>query len=470
MRLAHALKWSFGAELASRAIQPIAFIVLARLLVPSDFGVISAAMMVAALAEIFCDAGMGNAVVQRQNQLKEAANAAFWVNLGLGAVVGTLLFFSADFIAREMFHDARVAAVLQVGVVQVLLVALSSVQTALLQKEMAFQKLFWVRFVTVTLPGLASVPLALHGCGYWALVAGSLAGQLAQTVLLWRMSTWRPTLGIDLGVLKDVMRFGFWAAASGVLAWFFMWADSLIVGMYLGSHDLGLYRTGNQFTTIVFAMLLAPVLPVLYSHLSRVADMQSIRKTMELTIRFLVLIGIPIGLALIILAPEIEFLVFGQKWQGIASVVGVLGLMHGIAWTVGMNGEAYRALGRPRIETLVMLACVPLYIGVYLAYVGDGLSAFVASRFAAMVAGLAIQLIVLRHVLRIPLLSMAGFAAKIALTATAALLLGKWVVSGLEMTSFGGGVKVATACAACAAALLLLERNRTLLQIRTFLK
>lgn len=470
MSLAHALKWSFAAELASKAIQPLVFVILARLLSPNDFGVISAALMVTAFAQILCEAGMGQALVQRQTHVAEAANAAFWTNLALGGVVAAALFFSADFIARNVFHDVRVTAVLQVATVQILLVALSSVQAALLQKEMAFRKLFWIRFATVLVPGLASIPLALNGYGYWALLAGTLVGQLAQALMLWRMSPWRPRWSLDRGIAKEVMRFGSWVAASGFLAWFYLWADSLIVGMYLGSHELGLYRTGNQFATMVFALLLEPLLPVLYSHLSRVAEPEKIRNLMQVTIRFLVVIGIPLGLALLVLAPEIELLLFGEKWQGIAPVIGVLGLMHGIAWSVGMNGEAYRALGHPRIETLVMLASVPMYLAIYLAYVGDGLGNFVAARFVAMMIGLAIQLLVLRRILRIPLLGLLRFAAKITVTAGASLLLAELLFSSRELTPFLGGLKVATVCAVGAAAILLVERKGTLLQVKNFLK
>jgi len=88
----HALKWSFLAKLAPKAITPTVFIVLSRLLTPEDFGVMSAAMMVLAFSQIFWEAGMGKALIQRQTDVEEAADVAFWVNLGLGVVIAGLLF------------------------------------------------------------------------------------------------------------------------------------------------------------------------------------------------------------------------------------------------------------------------------------------------------------------------------------------------------------------------------------------
>jgi PST family polysaccharide transporter len=192
MSFVHAVKWSFLAELVSKAITLIVFIVLARLLTPEDFGVMSAALMVIAFSQILWEAGMGKALIQRQTDIEDAANVAFWINLGLGVLIAGLLFWGAQPIALTFFQDARVTPVLQIMTLQVLLGALSSVQTALLQKEMDFKKLFWVRMATVALPGFASIPLAWGGMGYWALVAGTLTGQAVQVMMLWRMSEWRP--------------------------------------------------------------------------------------------------------------------------------------------------------------------------------------------------------------------------------------------------------------------------------------
>lgn len=210
MSFTHALKWSFASELAAKAIQPVVFIVLARLLTPEDFGVMTAAMMVIAFSQIFWEAGMGKALIQRQTDIEEAANAAFFINIALGFGIAGVLYLFAEPIAQTFFQDDRVTAVLQVMTLQVLLGALSSIQTALLQKEMGFKKLFWVRFATVSLPGLASIPLAWNGMGYWALVAGNLIGQLVQAIMLWRISPWRPKLNTDTAVTKEISEFGAW--------------------------------------------------------------------------------------------------------------------------------------------------------------------------------------------------------------------------------------------------------------------
>lgn len=406
MSFTHALKWSFLSELATKAIQPVVFIVLARLLTPEDFGVMTAAMMVIAFSQIFWEAGMGKALIQRQTHIEEAANAAFIINIGLGAMIAGLLYLFAQPIAQTFFQDDRVTTVLQVMTLQVLLGALGSVQTALLQKEMGFKKLFWVRFATVSLPGLASIPLAWNGWGYWALVAGTLVGQFAQVIMLWHVNHWRPGFKRDSVVTKETAKFGAWVGATGLLTWFYAWVDSLMVGHYLGSHDLGLYNTGGKLPAMVYTMIFAPILPVLYSQLSRVdTERDRMKNLAELAIESLTLIAVPIAITLFVFSQHIESVVFGEKWSGLGIVLAAMAIMHGYSWIVGMNGEFYRALGKPSYETIVTSGTLLIYLGVYLWVINKGLETFVMARALLALGALVLHLFILEKILDANILS-----------------------------------------------------------------
>ncbi|MBK8996150.1 MAG: lipopolysaccharide biosynthesis protein [Myxococcales bacterium] len=416
MSLKHSLKWSFLSELASKAIQPLVFVVLARLLTPADFGVVTAATMVVAFSQLFWEAGMAKAIIQRQSDVETAANAAFWINVSFGAVVALALYASAAPIASHVFHDARVAAVLQVMSLQVLLGALCSIHAGLLQKEMRFRQLFWVRLATVALPGLASIPLAYGGLGYWALVAGTVIGQAVQVVMLWAMSRWRPRWAFDAVAAKEMARFGAWVGVSGLLAWFYGWADSLIVGTHLGSDELGLYRGGNQVSAMIYGVLFTPVVPVLYSHLARIGgEPKRLAGEFEKIVRILAITAIPFAFTLFAIAEPLSLALFGDRWKGVGFVMSVLALSHGIAWTVGMNGEAYRAVGRPRYETLAMGLPLIVYVCIYLVAIRQGFTVFVWSRMLAMGVGFGFQLYLLNRVLGIHLGRIGWTIAKVTL-------------------------------------------------------
>lgn len=415
MSLTHALKWSFLSELASKLMQPVVFVVLARLLTPEDFGVMSAALMVMAFSQIFWEAGMGKALIQRQTDVQDAANVAFWVNLGLALLIAGLLYIAASSIALTFFQDPRVTTVIQVMTLQVFLGALCSVQTALLQKEMDFKKLFWVRFATVSLPAVASIPLAWQGMGYWALVAGTLVGQAAQVIMLWRMSSWRPNWNFHIRAAKEMGRFGAWVGLSGLLAWFYAWMDSLIVGMYLGSHALGLYRTGNQFSILVFGLLFAPITPVLYSHLSQMhGDRNRIKMAAYKVIKTLVIIAIPVAVIVFSVSDAIGDALFGEKWLGVGRVIGVMALVHGFSWVVGMNGEFYRAIGKPSYETIVNASVLLVYLTGYLFSIRFGFEYFLWTRLALAMLALVLHLFLLQKITRIKVGETANFMVLVA--------------------------------------------------------
>ena len=403
----HALKWSAAAEIASKAIQPLVFIILARLLVPEDYGVVAAAIMVISFTQVFWEAGMGKAIIQRRKEVKESATTAFWINIFAGVCLAALLFVFADFVALRLFQDVRVAAVLKVMTLQIFLGAAASIHTALLQKEMKFNRLFWVRLSTVIVPGFFSIPLAYLGFSYWALVAGTLVGQLAQVIILWRISDWHPAFTFNGRLARELWAFGAWVGLSGLLSWFFLWVDSLFVGAFLGTHELGLYRTGNQFVTMIYGFLFASLLPVLYSHFSSVQEnREHLRKIFFKVVRIVILIAIPAAFLLYALGDQIGAGIFGAKWNGIEFVLKVMALVHGFAWVVGMNGEVYRAIGKPSYETVVNTVLLPVYLLGYYFSIQESFEIFIWTRFLLALVGVTLHLIFCRKAINLPVFSL----------------------------------------------------------------
>jgi PST family polysaccharide transporter len=384
----NALKWSVAAEIASKAIQPLVFVILSRILIPEDYGIVAAAIMVISFTQIFWEAGMNKAIIQRQHNIEEAANVAFWINLLMGILVAFLLFFFSETIGSKVFHDLKVSNVLRVMTIQIILGAIASIHTALLEKGMKFNRLFWIRIITVALPGVFSIPLAIYGFSYWALIIGTLIGQAAQVIVLWKLSTWRPKFYFNNTIAKELMKFGSWVSLSGLLSWFYLWIDSLFIGTYLGTFQLGLYRTGNQFVSMIFGLLFAPILPVLYSHFSGIQfNIEKLGMVLFKVVRIITFISIPLAFLLYSLSDQIAVVVFGAKWEGVGFVIGMMALMHGYSWVVGANGEVYRAIGKPSFETFATSFTLLLYLTGYIISIRYGFKTFVLTRyFLAMIA------------------------------------------------------------------------------------
>lgn len=391
LEVLHAFKWSLLGEATSRLIAPLVFLALARLLTPEDFGVVAAATVLISLCQAMADAGLGKALVQRQRAMDDGTQAAFWMALGVSTSLMAALIIAAPSIAA-FFGDPRIAPVVRVLALQVPLTGLSAVPIALLQRGLGFRELFWVRLVTAGLPALASVPMAWAGYGYWALVVGAVAGQLLQCITLWMRADWRPKWRLNLRAAGQLAKFGRWSSLSAMLSWSYAWLDSLIVARYLGIHDMGLYRISNTFVTMVFGLLFAPLLPVLYSLLSRSGhDSPHVAASLLITSRAIILVSLPLAALIALLSTQVEVHLFGPAWSGLAPLLALLAIGQGFAWLVGANGEAYRAVGRPDLEVRVMGISILLYVVGYVVAIQYGLLAFVATRAVLVFLGLALH-------------------------------------------------------------------------------
>jgi len=381
------VKWSALMEVVSRTASPIILVVLARLLAPSDFGVVATAMIAISFAQMFWDAGLSKALVQTNEAPEEAAHVVFWTNAVLGVLIYLLLFIAAPAIAL-FFNSPPSGPVLRVLGLQIVIASLSSVQQALFVRDFDFRGLFWIKLLTAFVPGLFSIPLALLGYGVWALVVGSLVGQVLNLYLLWNRSPWRPTFRYDVVLARSLFSFGLWVLLESFGAWLIVWGDNLIVGRFLGVHDLGVYRTGWMLVTIIFGLALNPFLPILYPTFSRLQDdLPALTSAFHRVNRIVFALALPMGTGLLLVGPEAATFLFGQKWEGLGFVLSVLGLMHGIAWLVGINTEIYRAMGRPDMNTKLMFVAVLYYLPAYYIAAQSGLETFTITRLAvAMIA------------------------------------------------------------------------------------
>lgn len=420
----HAYGWSLLGEIASRLIQPVMLVVLARLLVPEDFGVVAAATVVISLLQVFWDTGLTRTIVQGQSEEASAINFVLTCNVLLSLLMAGLAAWLAPAVAA-FFNDPRITAVVRVLAVFVPVTALSAVYTAVLYRRVRFRSLFWVRTASALAGGCASVALALSGWSYWALVAGTLLTQLLQLAMLRYVSNWAYSRPSRAEGYRAIVRFGGWALASGLLGWAYGWLDAIIVGRYLGSVDMAVYRTGNSLVIALLGTAFAPLLPVMYGLFSRLQNSpQFVRSTLETVTHAIALVAVPLGIGLYAFGRPFGDAVLGPEWAGIGSVIAVLGASHAIAWLVGVNAEVYRALGRPHVETAVTTLMICIYVPVYLIAVRQGLEAFLWCRLALSTAAVLVHVIFCRVITGIRMAHWMRIAAGSALVAAAATAAG----------------------------------------------
>ena len=279
------VKWSALTEVVSRAVTPLTFVILARILTPQDFGVLAIAQIAISFCYLFWDAGLQKALIQTREPLKKAANVVFWINLALGLVIYAVLFATAPLLA-VFFKCPAACAVLQVLGLQIIVGSLTTVQQSLFLRNFDFKLLFWVRLATAAIPALVSIPLAYLGYGVWALVSSSLVGAFINLVIVWVRSSWRPQFCFDTGIARKMANFGSWIVLDSLVGWFISQGDAVVVGRFLGVKELGIYRTGRNILDILFGLTLNSIYPILYPAFSALhGDKDALRSFLHKTNR-----------------------------------------------------------------------------------------------------------------------------------------------------------------------------------------
>jgi PST family polysaccharide transporter len=309
----------------------------------------------------------------------------------LGVTIYAVLFTSAPLIA-QFFHSPGFVPVLRLVGVQVIILSLSSVQQALLVRDMGFQKLFGVKLVTALVPGFFSIPMALKGFGVWALVAGTLIGSILNLVLLWSRSTWRPKWVFSMALARQLFSFGIWVVGESLVGWFMLYGDNLIVGRVLGTWALGIYAVAWNMCTIIYGLLLNPFLPVLYSAFSRIQDdRKALITSFKRVIQTVMLISLPVGVGFLLVAPQFVIIFFGEKWQGLGLVLSLIGFLNGISWITSINSEVYRSIGRPDINTKFLFILLAYYLPTLIVAASFGLEIFSFARLTMAIIALPIS-------------------------------------------------------------------------------
>jgi PST family polysaccharide transporter len=397
MSIIKAIKWSFVGELATKILQPLTFLISMKFLTPTDYGVITSALMLIGFSQIFWEAGLGKTLIQRQNNILEGTHIHFWINFVFGIIISLILIVSSEIISTKIYNNTNVANVLKAMTLHIIFSSISSVYLTILQKEMQFKKIFWVKIITVAVPTLISIPFVLIGFGYWAVIIGSIVGQFLQFVLLIFICDYKPKLNFNFTLAKEMANFSIWVMFTSALTWFYVWADSMIIGMYLGTTEMGLYRNGGIIASMIFVLILGPLTPVLYSYLSSISS--NLIKVKEISSKLtdlLILVTIPISIFGYFYSNEICEIIFNEKWIGIGYVVSVMFLMHGFSWLVGYNGEFYRAIGKPSYETIITASLFVVYLISYIISIKLGLKFFVWIRFLLSILALILHLGILK--------------------------------------------------------------------------
>ena len=390
--------WSFVREGVTELVMLPSALIMARLLTPFDFGVAGSVAIFVTLATRLTNVGFNVALVRHKDLRPEHSSSVFVIVLGLGVAAYTGLVAGAPWIA-SFFRAPQLTEVVRVAALCFLITPFGSVPAAMMSRDMRFRQTAIVDWISTVTQAGTGIFLAWRGYGYWSLVYGQLAGDVASTVTRLLFADWRPSLHFSVAAVKELLSFGTGVFAKRLLDYGASNLDSLVVGRVLGVAALGFYDKG--FTTIrrVLVRMNTGGPMVSFRVLSLISeDTERFRNAYRKVMVATALLSCPMLLGLSALGPDLIPVAYGQRWEPtvvpfqILCVAGMFKVLNEYAGSaVQAMGKIWGQVGRQLIHaTLIVVFVAALSPG---GLAGAAIGVLLASIFMyLLMQGLLMQL------------------------------------------------------------------------------
>ena len=379
--------WSTLERFSVQGIQFIVMIIMARILTPEDYGLVGMLTIFIAVSQSLIDSGFSQALIRKQDRSEIDNSTVFYFNIGVGAILYLILFFSAPLIA-SFYNEPQLIPITRLIGLSLVFNSLAVVQRALLTINLDFKTQAKASFVGALLSGIVGIGMAYFGFGVWAIVWQQITNLFIITVLLWILSNWMPILAYSWKSFRELFSFGSKLLASGLLNTIFNNIYLIIIGKFFKASDLGFYTRSHQFTdfassniTGIFQRVTYPVLCTIQNDNKRLRD--AYRKLLK-TSAFIIF-PLMMGLSAVAKPMVVSFLT--EKWIFSALIIQILCFAQMWYPVHAINLNLLQVKGRSdlflRLEIIkkiitVVILCITLPLGLIPMCIGMIVNSLVA--------------------------------------------------------------------------------------------
>ena len=324
------LKWSLLAEIFAKISTPLATMVLARLLAPEIFGITTAVTLVVSFCEAVAETGFSKFIIQQEfendDQYKKYLSVGAISSIAVSIIL-FLLIFIFRFQISSFVGNSGYENILIVSCAQIPFTAINSILISNLKRDFKFNSIFAIRVLYCVVPFVITIPLAFIGLNEWALVIGTIAGQLIQTPLLLIFSRKEIKVHFSFRILKDMFSKSFIMIIESIIIWACSWTATFVATQFFDSATVGVVKVGNSTITSIFSIFNTGFVAVLFSSLSRLQnnDEEFQRSFLSLqSIAFVLMV--PLSIGCFFFSDTVTDIFLGDKWEAAKKVIAVLGL------------------------------------------------------------------------------------------------------------------------------------------------
>lgn len=388
MQIITSLLWKFIERIGTQGIQFIVMIILARFLLPEDFGLIVVVTVFITIATVITQSGFNTALIQAKKIDEIDLSSVFYLNLFIATILYIILFILSPFIAA-FFEQPQLKLILRILSISLFFGAFSAIQHTIIARNMQFKKLFVSSLSGVVISGVIGIIMAYSNLGVWSLVTQQLLFHLIMTVTLWYTVKWKPQLSFSMERLGRLFSFGWKLLLSSLIDTIYSNIKSLIIGKLFSPSILGFYSRGEQFPSTLINNINGSILSVMFPALSSQQD--NVKRMKEMMRRAIVtssFIVFPMMIGLAVIAEPLINVLLTEKWLPAVPFLQIFCAIYAL-WPIHTaNLQAINALGRSdvylKLEIIkkilgILILIVTIPYGVYAIAIGSIVSGIISS-------------------------------------------------------------------------------------------
>lgn len=338
--------WRFAERSGAQIVTFIVSIVLARILMPEDYGTIALVTVFTAILQVFVDSGLGTALIQKKDADDIDFSSVFYFNVFICIVLYIGMFIAAPYISM-FYGDHTLTPIIRVMSLTIVISGIKGIQQAYVSKNMLFKRFFFSTIGGTIFSAILGIGLAYSGYGVWALVLQQISNNAIDTLLLWLTVEWRPKKLFSRERLKELLSFGWKLLASSLLDTCYNNIRNLIIGKMYSSADLAFYNQGEKFPNVIVSNINTSIDSVLLPTLSREQNNSIVVKKMtRRAIKTSIYIMAPLMLGLAFCAESIVHIFLTDKWLLCVPYLRIFCITY-MFWPIHTaNLNAIKAMGR----------------------------------------------------------------------------------------------------------------------------
>lgn len=310
----NSIYWNTLLRIPIKIIGFVLSIYVARLLNPTDFGIMAIVMMLIGYSNILTNFGLNGAIIQKSINDNETINSIFTVDFFISVVIASIFFSGSSYLAK-FFNEQRCADVIEVMSLYFITSTFYGIAHAMLRRDMRFIALSSLESMSALFSSVLTLFLALWHFGYWSLALGQIIPQVLFTIVICFMAKWVPKIKYNHSLIKPAYDFGVWDFFKSQISYFIDHIDKILIAKFVGSYPLGIYDKSKSISVMPNQVVFMNINSVMFSSFSRSkTNIEDLRQYFRKSMIVISFISYPVFAGFILIAPYFVSTLLGEKW------------------------------------------------------------------------------------------------------------------------------------------------------------